>query len=118
MTEEKVHICFIALCLINAEYGANAHVYINIGRAIQGVKEKDIIALWILGGYIDQLSDLLRTHAAELPDMLHSFYDHSIGKYIQLLNPLLLHIDIARVPKNIHQTRFVYLPRDHFGGDD
>ena len=50
--------------------------------------------------------------------MLHPLYNDSIGKYIQFLHPFLLYVDVARVAENVHQTRFVNLPRYDFGSDD
>jgi hypothetical protein len=97
--------------------GADGHVDIDVGAAVERIKEANILA--VVADFIiknDHIIELLAADAGATDSMAQHAGELVVGEHIQLLNLLPLHIHRAGISKDVDQPGLVDLHIHALGG--
>ena len=100
--------------LKNAEDGANAHVDIDVARAIQRVKHQQVFALWITVGNQVDVFHFFGSHGRQMAAPFVGFDQNFIGNDVQFFLNFTLNIFNVGTAQNTTQCTFVDRMTDAF----
>ena len=112
----KLHFTGTAgLTAQDGENGPDVDVHINVGGAIQRVKDQHVVPAGECRRNAHQFRILFGSYGAQHTGTLHPVQKNPVGKIVKLLDILTLNVDIPGAAKNIKQTSLIYAAAYDFG---
>ena len=102
--------------LEHAEDGADRHVDVDVGRAIQGVEHQQVFALRITVGHHVDAFHFLGSHGCQVAAPFVGFDQGFIGDDVQLLLHFALHVFAAGGAHDVTQLALVHGKADALAG--
>ena len=99
----------------DGENGPDVDVHIDVGGAIQRVKDQHVVPAGECRRNAHQFRILFGSYGAQHTGTLHPVQKNPVGKIVKLLDILTLNVDIPGAAKNIKQTSLIYAAGYDFG---
>jgi len=100
----------------HAEDGADAHVYVDVARAVQGVEQQQEFALRVAVGHQVDALHLLAGHGGEVAAPLVGFDQHIVGDDVELFLDFTLHVFALGGAQHATERALVDGQADAFAG--
>src|SRR5438105_11924283 len=97
----------------DGEDRSDRNVDVDIGRAVEGIEQQDVLAASKVLGDLNDARLLFRRHRAQTSGMVHRLDDDLIRDDVELLLNFTLNVLRFRRAENVGQTGHADLARDH-----